>query len=178
MKKCIILFLLATIVSVGFVEAKPYADKTKDELKFDVSLYGGYNFTGDTPVFGTTIGFEAFFLRADLDIGTTTINHQLCNKYFTTFGPSLGFVVGKKHKAYLMGGFQNYGYIETPDVTQCPADRFYSDGFHLKAKVGYQCTVWKQLFLGVEACHLFSSQPKGYTRFSNSNIRLGVGWKF
>lgn len=178
MKKCIMLLLSAMILSVGVVEAKPYADKTRDELKFDISLYGGYTFTGNSPVFGTVIGIEAFFLRADLDIGATTINHQLCNKYFTTIGPSLGFVVGKKHKAYLMGGFQNYGYIATSDLTQCPVDRFYSDGLYFKAKVGYQCTVWKQLFLGVEASHLFSSQSKGFTRFPDSNIKIGVGWRF
>ena len=156
MKKFIILFLSATVLSIGIAEAKPYDEKTRDEIKFDVSLYGGYNFTGNAPVFGGVVGFEALFLRADLDIGATSINHPLCNKLFPTISPSLGVFFGDKHKVYLMGGVQNYGYIATTQVTNCATDGFYSDGIHFKVKLGYQCTVWKQLFVGVEACHLFN----------------------
>ncbi|MBQ7304095.1 MAG: hypothetical protein IJW75_04170 [Alphaproteobacteria bacterium] len=179
MRKSIILCLAATVLSMGCAWAiKPYESKTKDELKFDVALYGGYNFTGNMPVFGSVIGFEAFFLRADLDIGGTSVNHPLCNKFFPTISPSLGFVIGNKHKAYVMAGFQNYGYIATTDITECAADNFYSDAVHFKVKLGYQCTVWKRLFLSAEVCHLFEKKETGCITFPNSNVRIGAGWKF
>lgn len=183
MKRIILFMLAAMVLSASSAEARkrlmpPYEERGRDELKFNASVYGGYNFTGDAPVYGGILAFEAYFLRADLDFGWTTINHPLCNKHFSTFGPSVGLFVGDKYKMYAMYGFQTYGYVATTEVTECPTDRFKTDGFHHKIKFGFQATVWERMFVSVELAHLFPIRATGYIYFPNTNARVGLGWKF
>ena len=183
MKKFIIFLLAAMVLSASALEARnrlmsPYDQRTREELKFNASMYGGYNFTGDAPVYGGILAFEAYFFRADLDFGWTTINHPLCNKHFSTFGPSVGLFVGEKYKMYAMYGFQTYATIATTCVTKCPTDRLHTDSFYHKLKFGFQTTVWERMFVSVELANLFPIRATGYIYFPNTSANIGVGWKF
>ena len=180
MKHFIIFLLAATMLSAGAFEAdaKPSYARDKSHLKFDASLFGGYNFTGNGAVYGGTFAVEAFFIRADLDFGGTTINHPLCDKHFTTFGPSLGVFVGENYKMYAMYGFQTYATIATTTVTNCPTDQLYTDNFYHKLKFGFQTTVWERMFVSVELARLFPVRKAGFIVFPNTSANLGVGWKF
>lgn len=183
MKKFIIFLLAATVLSAGSLEAKkrllsPYDQRTREELKFNASVYGGYNFTGAAPVYGGIVAVESYFLRADLDFGGTTINHPLCDKHFTTFGPSLGVFVGENYKMYAMYGFQTYATIATTAVTNCPTDQLYTDNFYHKLKFGFQATVWERMFVSVELARLFPVRKAGFIVFPNTSANVGVGWKF
>ena len=178
MKKFIILFLSIMVLSIGMVEARPYSERSSKEPKFDVSLYGGYNFAGRAPVFGGLLGVEILFLRADLDVGSTCVNLPNRREFFPTITPSLGFVIGDKHKLYLMGGIQNYSYTSNTTVNECKENKFHYDLIRFKARIGYQCTIWKQLFINAETGYMFSSKHKDDANFVHSNIQVGIGWKF
>lgn len=181
MKRFIIFLLAAMVLSVGALEAKTmpsYKGRGYKDPKFNACIYGGYNVTGNTPVYGGIFAVEVLCLRADLDFGGTTLDHPLCNKHFPTFSPSFGLFIGEKHKFYVMGGLQTYAYVATTMVTNCTEDKFFTDRACAKLKIGYQCAVWKQLFVSLEASHLFKPHQLGYVYFPSSNIHIGVGWKF
>jgi len=181
MRKYIILMLATMVLSAGVLEAKlmpSYEKRGYDELKFNASTYGGYNFTSHVPTYGGIFAMELFCLRADLDLGGTTVNHPLCGRHFLTFGPSVGLSVGENHKVYVMYGFQTYAYIGTTDVTECKTDLFDTDLIYKKLKIGYQCTVWKRMFVSIEVSHLFKYHQAGYVYFPCSNANIGIGWKF
>lgn len=169
------------VLSAGVLKAKcmpSYENRAYYDPKLSVSAYGGYNITGNAPVYGGVCAIEVLCFRADFDLGGTTINHQLCNKHFFTLSPSIGLVVGEKHKVYVMYGLQTYAYIATMVVTECEEDRLFTDMAYNKLKLGYQCTVWKQMFISLELSHLFQPHQHGYLYFPSNDVRLGIGWKF
>lgn len=180
MKHFIIFLLAATMLSAGAFEAdaKPSYARDKSHLKFDASLFGGYNFTGNGAVYGGTFAVEAFFIRADVDVEGTSVNSPLCKKPFISCGPSIGVFVGKKHKVYAMYGIQNYAAIITTDVTNCARDVFYTDLLHHKLKFGYQAAVWENLFVSAEVCHLVKAKLDGHIMFPYTDAHIGLGVRF
>jgi len=176
MKK--IMLLLLAIFTLQIAKAGGYKPKTAEDLNVDLSILTGYNFTGLKPVALINLGFETFFIRADINIGITSVNHLLDKKSFTVFSPSIGVFYGNKHKIYLMGGFQNHAYIATTDVTNCKTDVFCTDGLFGKIKIGYQLLIFKNMFITAEISHFFTQKNNGVTYFPNTNICMGLGYKF
>ncbi|MBE6450736.1 MAG: porin family protein [Alphaproteobacteria bacterium] len=177
MKKYYIIIILL-FISVFSLLAQSYEDKQINDVKYDFSLNLGYNITGKCPIIGFKVGFEIFFLRADIDIGTTYLNHPLTDEKITTFSPSAGFFYGKKHKIYALIGVQNYALIKTPDISGLNKNQIRYDHIYGITKVGYQHCIKERFFLCVEAQHLFCALKKGATHLPNTNIRLAVGYRF
>ncbi|MBQ8870551.1 MAG: hypothetical protein IJ019_04155 [Alphaproteobacteria bacterium] len=172
------MLLMLALVFFQVAKADGYKDKTAEDLKIDLSIFMGYNFTGSKPVASINLGLEAFCIRADIIIGLTSINHPLYKEAFTTFNPSIGIFYGDKHKIYLMGGFQNYAYIATTDVTNCKTDVFCTDGLFGKIKTGYQLLIFKKIFITAEFSHLFTPKNNDVIYFPSTSISVGLGYRF
>ena len=177
MKKYIILVFLFFISSIC-LSAQSYYEKQRDEVKCEIILNAGYNITGNRPVFGAKVGFEIFCLRADFDIDATYIDHPLSVGKITTVSPSVGVFCGKKHKVYALAGVQCYGLIQTKELTHKQEDYFRSDHIYWITKIGYQYSFFDSFFLCCEAHHLYYKEKAGTIHFPNTNIRIGIGYRF
>ena len=177
MKKYYIITIILLFISIISINAQSYENK-KIDLKYDFSANLGYNVAYNGVIFGAKIGFEFLFLRADVDISGNYLDYSLNLENFTTFSPAIGFFYGKFYKVYALIGFQNYALIQHSVINGSQKDYFRSDHIYGITKVGYQHTIDGRFFLSFEAHYLFCKQKSVNTYFPNTNIRIGVGYRF
>ncbi|MBQ8870552.1 MAG: outer membrane beta-barrel protein [Alphaproteobacteria bacterium] len=173
-----IIIIISIFLSSVSLCAQSYEDKQKNDIKYDFSVNLGYDITNNGAILGAKIGFEFFFLRADIDICGAYLDHPLNFEKITTFSPSAGFFYGKNYKVYALIGFQNYAIIQPRIVNEIQTNYFRLDHIYGVTKIGYQHTFDERFFLSLEAHYLFCKQKETYTYFTNTNVRIGVGYRF
>lgn len=153
----------------------------RSRLKISTTVFGGYNVLEDQPVGGLAVAFNAFCLRAEIELGWTKLNTYLSDKpkRFAYFNPNIGLSFGNENEFYAMVGATNFGYIMTTEVSECNSDKFLYDLFHLKTKIGGNFAVGGNFILNVElACIVPQRECAGYVYYDGLFLRVGAGYRF